>query len=209
MGEAFTTYFRQPGILAIFAFIMFYRFGEAMIFKIVPLFLQGAPNEGGMGLNIADVGKIWGLSSPLGLILGGLMGGWVIARLGLRRSFWPLVLCMHTPNLLYVWVASVRPQVGWLYPIAAVEAFGYGFGFAGYFVYLMYVAQRGQFRTSHYAIGTGLGALFITFAGILSGILQQAFGYRGFFLWACLFTIPGTLTLLWIPLDEKPKMQQP
>ena len=113
----------------------------------------------------------------------------------------PLVVCMHSPNLLYVWVAYTRPAQGWLYPVALIEAFGYGFGFAGYFVYLMYVAQRGNFRTSHYAIGTGLGALFITFAGILSGILQQAFGYKGFFIAACLFTLPGTLTLLFIPMD--------
>jgi PAT family beta-lactamase induction signal transducer AmpG len=66
----------------------------------------------------------------------------------------------------------------------------------------MYVAQRGNFRTSHYAIGTGLGALFITFAGILSGILQQALGYLGFFIAACAMTLPGTLTLLFIPMDE-------
>jgi PAT family beta-lactamase induction signal transducer AmpG len=205
MGEAFATYFRQPGFAAIFAFIMFYRFGEAMILKIVPLFFLGSVAEGGMGLGKEEVAKIYGLGLPLGLILGGLAGGAMIAKVGLRRAFWPLVVCMHLPNLLYVLVAYERPDNHlWLYPVAFIEAFGYGFGFAGYFVYLMYVAQRRpEFRTSHYAIGTGLGALFITFAGILSGILQQTFGYFGFFVAACLFTIPGTLTLLIIPMDEE------
>lgn len=204
MGEAFSTYFRQPGFAAILAFIIFYRFGEAMILKIVVLFLQGSVAEGGMGIKVEEVAKIYGVGVPLGLILGGLAGGGMIARVGLRRAFWPLVICMHTPNLLYVLVSYERPENHlWLYPVAFVEAFGYGFGFAGYFVYLMYVAQRGNFRTSHYAIGTGLGALFITFAGILSGIIQQAFGYFWFFVAACLFTIPGTLTLLFIPLDNE------
>ena len=205
MGEAFVTYFRQRGFGAILAFIMLYRFGEAMILKIVPLFFLDKPELGGMGLPVAEVGKIYGFGLPAGLIFGGLAGGAMIARIGLRRAFWPLVVCMHTPNLLYVLVAWVRPENHlWLYPVAFLEAFGYGFGFAGYFVYLMYVAQRRpEFRTSHYAIGTGLGALFITFAGILSGILQQAFGYLGFFIAACLFTIPGTLTLLFIPMDEE------
>jgi PAT family beta-lactamase induction signal transducer AmpG len=83
------------------------------------------------------------------------------------------------------------------------EAFGYGVGFAGYFVYLMHVAQRGKFVTSHYAIGTGLGALFITLATILAGIVQSVFGYKGVFLAACLLTIPGTLVLLFIPMEEE------
>jgi hypothetical protein len=64
-------------------------------------------------------------------------------------------------------------------------------------------AQRGKFVTSHYAIGTGLGALFITFATILAGIVQSVFGYKGVFIAACLLTIPGALTLLFIPMDEE------
>ncbi len=205
MGTAFSTYFKQTGFLAILAFIIFYRFGEAMILKVVPLFFLDKWEAGGMALGIGEVGKIYGFGLPIGLIFGGLAGGAIIAKAGLRKAFWPLVICMHVPNLLYVLVAWNRPENHlWLYPVAIIEAFGYGFGFAGYFVYLMYVAQRRpEFRTSHYAIGTGLGALFITFAGILSGILQQTFGYFGFFVAACLFTIPGTLTLLIIPMDEE------
>ena len=205
MGVAFSTYFKQAGFPAILAFIIFYRFGEAMILKVVPLFFLDKWEAGGMALGISELSKIYGIGLPAGLILGGLAGGAMIAKVGLRKAFWPLVICMHVPNLLYVLVAWNRPENHlWLYPVAVTEAFGYGFGFAGYFVYLMYVAQRRpEFRTSHYAIGTGLGALFITFAGILSGILQQAFGYVGFFIAACLFTIPGTLTLLFIPMDEE------
>lgn len=204
MGSAFSTYLRQPGFPAILAFIIFYRFGEAMIMKMVVLFLQGSVAEGGMGIKVDEVGKIYGFGVPAGLIAGGLAGGAIISRVGLRRAFWPLVVCMHVPNLLYVLVAYERPDNHlWLYPVAFIEALGYGFGFAGYFVYLMYVAQRGNYRTSHYAIGTGLGALFITFAGILAGIVQQALGYLGFFIVACIMTIPGTLTLLFIPMDNE------
>src|SRR2546429_4623774 len=110
---------------------------------------------------------------------------------------------MHLPNVLYIWTAYALPKAGWLYRVVFGEAFGYGVGFAGYFVYLMPVAQRGKFVTSHYAIGTGLGALFITFATILAGIVQSVFGYKGVFIAACLFTIPGMLTLLIIPMDSE------
>ena len=80
---------------------------------------------------------------------------------------------------------------------------GYGFGFAGYSVYLMYVAQHGQYRTSHFAIATGLGSLCIALAGILSSILQSMVSYVGFFVAVCVCTIPGMLTLLVVPLEEQ------
>jgi PAT family beta-lactamase induction signal transducer AmpG len=202
MADAFTSYFRQSGFGAILSFIIFYRFGEAMVFAMASLFILDPRNAGGMGVSLEQLGFIKGVGQVAGLMLGGLLGGWWIARVGLRKAFWPLVICMHVPNLLYVWAAYEQPQVGWLYPVVFFEAFGYGVGFAGYFVYLMHVAQRGKFVTSHYAIGTGLGALFITFATITAGIIQSVFGYVGVFLAACLFTIPGTLTLLFIPMDE-------
>ena len=91
-----------------------------------------------------------------------------------------------------------------MYPITFVDQFGYGFGFAAYFVYLMRVAQRTpEFRTTHYAIGTGLGALIVsTLAPALSAILQSAFGYKGFFIACCIATLPGMAALFLIPIDE-------
>ena len=83
-----------------------------------------------------------------------------------------------------------------------VEQFGYGFGFAGYIIFLQRVAQRGSYKTAHYALGVGIGALFIQVAGIVSGIVQSNFGYVPFFVAALLFGIPGLLTLLFIPLGD-------
>ena len=203
MGDAFVSYVRQPGFGAILSFIIFYRFGEAMVFAMAALFILDKPEAGGMGVSVEGLGFIKGVGQVAGLMLGGLLGGWWISRVGLRRAFWPMVICMHVPNVLYVWAAYELPTIGWLYPVVFIEAFGYGVGFAGYFVYLMHVAQRGRFVTSHYAIGTGLGALFITLATILAGIVQSVWGYTGVFAVACLLTIPGTLTLLFIPMDEE------
>jgi PAT family beta-lactamase induction signal transducer AmpG len=211
MANAFVSYIRQPGFIAILGFIVFYRFGEAMIFSMTKLFMLDPVDKGGLGVTVRDYSLINGFGQVGGLIVGGLLGGWFISRVGLRRAFWPLVFCMHTPNLLYVWLAYAQPANQLLlYPVVFVEAAGYGFGFAGYFVYLMHIAQRdkgpespaGKFTTSHYAIGTGLGALFITFATISGGIIQSVFGYLGVFIGACIFTIPGTLILLVIPMDK-------
>lgn len=210
MSLAFLSYVRQSGFPAILFFIVFYRFGEAMVTNLGPLFLQDKPEVGGLNLAVGKVGEINGIAGVLGIIAGGIAGGVFIAGRGLRKAFWPLVICMHTPNLLYVWAAWARPSELWLYLVAFVDQFGYGFGFAGYFVYLMWVAQRGNFRTSHYAIGTGLGALFISLAGIFAGIVQATaqglfppqYSYIICFIVVCICTIPGMIALLLIPLDE-------
>ncbi len=207
MADTFTTFVRQPRFGAVLAFILFYRFGEAMVTLVAPLFMRDARAVGGMGLTVAEVGVINGGAGIVGIILGGIAGGAIISRYGLRRSFWPLVVCMHSPNLLYVWAAFAHPPTWTLYGVAFIDQFGYGFGFAGYSVYLMYVAQHGHYRTSHFAIATGLGSLCIVLAGILSSILQSLVSYRGFFVAVCICTIPGMLTLLIIPHEETPDGQ--
>lgn len=204
MGEAFATFFTQRGIFAILSFMVFYRFGEAMVAKMAPLFLKDTIEKGGLAVPNDLLGQINGVGGVLGLVIGGILGGWVVSKFGLRKSFWPIVICMHAPNLLYVWASYAHPGTAAIYGVVFVDQFGYGFGFSGYIVYLMQVAQRGNFRTSHYAICTGLGAMFIALAGILSGIVQANFGYHAFFIFVIFATIPGMLTLLFIPLDERP-----
>ncbi|MBL8060453.1 MAG: hypothetical protein JNK63_07030 [Chthonomonas sp.] len=221
MAEAFGSYIKQDRFAAILGFVIFYRFGEVMVSRVAPLFYQDPTSKGGLALTVEQVGIVNGTMGVVGIILGGIAGGLVVSRLGLRKAFWPLALAMHVPNLLYVWAAKTLPTIpGGAGPqeimfspiswIAFVDQFGYGFGFAAYFVYLMWVAQRGKFHTSHYAIGTGLGAFFITSAGLVSAQLLGHFqranegsGYFPFFLTVIFFSLPGMLMLLLIPLDEK------
>lgn len=223
MGEAFGSFATQQGIWAILGFIMFYRLGEVMLARMVPLFILDSPEEGGLGLTLIQQGQITGMAGVIGIVLGGIAGGFFVAKVGLRRCFWPLAMCIHIPNFMYMWVARnlvghVPPEflagatfADWfqvnmnlliLYVVAFVDQFGYGFGFAGYMVFLMWVAQRGKFKTSHYAIGTGLGALCIMLAGILAGVIQKNVGYIHFFDWVVVMAIPGVLMLLFIPLEK-------
>jgi PAT family beta-lactamase induction signal transducer AmpG len=202
MGDAFGSFFRQPGIAAVLAFLMFYRFGEAMVMKMSPLFLKDTPAAGGLGLGTDVVGTIKGLVGVFGIVLGGIAGGLIVSRAGLKKSIWPLAICMHLPNLLYLWASHALPRVEVMYGVDFFEQFGYGFGFAGYTIVLQRIAQRGNYRTAHYALGVGVGALFIQVAGVLSGVLQANFGYQGFFLAAVFLAIPGLATLLFLPVEE-------
>ncbi len=201
--EALVSYFRKPRIAAILAFILLYRFGESMLTKMSAPFLLKSAEEGGMALTTADVGVFSGTFGVAALILGGVAGGWLIARVGLRRCLWPMVIAMHAPNVLYAWAAFVHPSKSALAAIIAVEQLGYGFGFAAYMVVLMVVSRGSRFATTHYAISTGFMALAALVAGFVSGDLAERLGFAWFFVVVCLAGIPGMLTLFFVPLEAE------
>ncbi len=90
-------------------------------------------------------------------------------------------------------------------PFVAFEQFSYGFGFTAYMVFLMYLANKSQYKTAHYAISTGLMAAGMMLPGFVAGVLQQALGYQMFFITTVLLGIPGIVTLFFIPLEEDEK----
>jgi PAT family beta-lactamase induction signal transducer AmpG len=99
-------------------------------------------------------------------------------------------------------MAWARPSITLVYPLVALEQFGYGMGFTVFTVYLMYSAD-GKFKTSHFAISTGIMALGMMLPGFLSGWLQQTVGYQAFFIIVCFLTIPGMLTIPFLPKKER------
>lgn len=211
MGEAFSSFFRQSGIVPILCFLTFYRFSEAMVAKISVLFLKDDLIKGGLALNNSQFGLVKGIVGVAGIICGGIVGGIVASKMGLKKGFWLIAFLMHLPILLYIYAAFAQPSsltiIGF---VDFTDQFGYGLGYAGYAVYLMRVAQRGNHRTAHFAIGTGLGATFIALSGIIGGVILAAAsgpngspnGYKTTFAAALLFAIPGLITLAFIPHDE-------
>ncbi len=195
------SYFRQEKIGAILAFILLFRLGEAMLGKLASPFLLDTRELGGLGLSTSDVGLAYGTLGVISLIVGGILGGVLISKYGLKTSIWPLALAVHLPNLFYVYMAYVQPPKEFVYLLVSLDQFGYGLGFTAFSVYLMYIS-RGEYKTSHFAISTGFMALGMMFPGLISGYLQQIVGYPVFFILVCLATIPGLITLFFIPLNE-------
>lgn len=213
VGAAFGAFFGQRDLWRILLFVLFYRFGEAMLSSIVPLFLQDkrdgpADPTQGLGFVESQVGIVNGTFGVVGIVLGGIVGGWAISKIGLRRSFWILAAAMNVPNLLYVWAAFAAPDVQAMSAVMFFDQFGYGFGFAGYLICLQAIAQRNPlFTTAHYAICTGLGALLIASAGTLSGALMASLDFQAIFVVVLFFTIPCLLTLKLIPAVETDGIQ--
>ena len=201
-GRIFVEWFSQPRALVIVAFILLYRLGEAMLLKLAAPFMLDGQAEGGLGFTTAQVGMAYGTVGLSCLILGGILGGWLIGRFGLRRMLWPLALCLNVPHAAYLYMAHTQPEPGLAYPLVAIEQLGYGLGTTAFMVVLMRVS-RGEHRTSHYAIATGLMALGMMLPGMVSGSIEEAVGYRTFFLLVLLLGIPGLLTLFFLPRLEE------
>ncbi len=201
-AEAIGSYFRQPGIGRILAFILLYRFGEAMLVKLASPFLLADPAAGGLGLQTDEVGVAYGTIGLLSLVGGGILGGMAIARFGFRTCIWPMAFAMNVPDVFYVLMAYYHPPKALAYLLIAIEQFGYGFGFTAFTVYLMFICV-GQYKTSHFAISTGIMALGMMLPGFISGWVQQALGYPRFFIFVCLCTIPGFLVIPFILKDPR------
>ncbi len=192
-SAVFGAFFRRPGILAVLAFLLLYRFPEAQLLKMAVPFLLDPPQAGGLGLSNQAVGIAYGTVGLTALTLGGLLGGWVISRVGLDRALWPFVAVMHLPNVVFVAMAWwAPPNLWWVSAALAVEQFGYGLGFTAYMVFMLAVAD-GPHKTAHYALCTGFMALGMMLPGMWSGWLQDQWGYQGFFVWVLVAAVPSVL----------------
>lgn len=203
--EVIQSYFGQKGIGAVIAFIGLYRLAEAMLVKLTVPFLLDPTEVGGLGLSTADVGLAYGTFGAIALTFGGILGGFLVSHYGVNKSLWPMALVLNLPNVVYVYMAYTHPSTPVIYLLIAVEQFGYGLGTAAYNVYLMYFVEE-KYKTSHFAISTGIMALGIMLPGAISGYIQQAVGYQIFFVLAFVLAIPGLLTLLFIPMNSQEKV---
>ena len=196
-----TLFFRQKDILIIISFFLFYRFAEAQLVKMVAPFLLDSPAKEGLGLSTAEVGVIYGTVGVVALMLGGLLGGYAVYHKGLKFWLWPMVLIMHVPDLIFVYLSHALPSSLWVVGSAvAIEQFGYGFGFTAYTMYMIMVSQ-GEYKTVFYAIGTGIMALGMMLPAMASGWIQEILGYKNFYFWILITTIPGFIVAALVTID--------
>ncbi|RUT68541.1 MFS transporter [Flavobacterium cupreum] len=209
-GSVFASFFKKKQIGLVLAFILVFRLGESQLLKMLSPFLLDKKEFGGMALDTESVGIIYGTLGITALTIGGIFGGIAISKHGLTKWMLPMFLAMHLPILGFIALAHFQPEALFhlhinlyffeinsplnLYTCITVilEQFGYGFGFTGFMMYLIYVAE-GESKTSHYALATGFMALGMMLPGMISGYIQQYLGYQNFFIWVFIATIPGLI----------------
>ena len=206
MKEFFSTFvlfFRRREIGVIILFLLVYRLGESQLVKLASPFLLDAREVNGLGLTTGDLGLIYGTIGMVALTLGGILGGVVAARKGLKYWLWWMVAAMNLPNLVYVFLSFAMPSSLWIIGASvAVEQFGYGFGFTAYMLYMIYISE-GKHKTAHFAIATGFMALGMMLPGMFSGWLQEIIGYQNFFIWVMICTIPAFLIIPFLGIDPQ------
>jgi PAT family beta-lactamase induction signal transducer AmpG len=199
----FGSFFRKPKVPVLLAFLLLYRLGEAQLVKLAAPFMLDTPEQGGLGLTTTEVGWLYGTIGIVALTAGGVLGGWVASRHGLKAWLWPMILAIQLPDAVYIYMAYALPENLWVVQACvAIEQFGYGFGFTAFVLYMIYIA-RGPHQTAHYAICTGFMALGMMLPGMWSGWLQERVGYPMFFVWVQVATIPSFLVAARIPLDAE------
>ncbi|MCX7876084.1 MAG: MFS transporter [Melioribacteraceae bacterium] len=200
--KTFVAFFKKKNIGIILGFILLYRLAESQLVKIASPFLLDSKNVGGIGLSTSEVGLVYGTIGIICLTLGGIIGGIVISKKGLKFWLWPMILSINVPDIVYVILAYVQTSNLWFVgTMVAFEQLGYGFGFTAYMLYLIYISD-GEYKTSHFAIATGFMALGMMIPGMWSGWLQELIGYKLFFIWICIATIPGFIIAKFVKIDE-------
>ena len=196
-ADAFVGFFKKKGIIVALAFMLLYRFSEALMLKLVDPFFLDPVEKGGLGISTAKVGFINGTVGVIAMLSGGIAGGIAASKWGLKKVLWPMALSLTLPCFVYVYMSVAQPSNLWLInACVAFEQLGYGFGFQAYMLYLIYFSA-GEFKTSHYAICTGFMALGMMIPGIFAGYIWKWLGgYIGFFwfvMLCCLVTVVVTM----------------
>jgi MFS transporter, PAT family, beta-lactamase induction signal transducer AmpG len=202
-GDVIKTFFRKRHVAWGIAFIVLYRFAEGQAIKIVPLFFKAAREAGGLGLTTSEIGIVYGTFGAAAFVLGSILAGYFTAGRGLRKSL--LVLCafFNIPFAVYAFLAITQPTSLWVIGTAVVfEYFGYGFGFVGLMLFMMQQIAPGKYKMAHYAFATGLMSLGMMIPSMLSGLISDWLGYRTFFIWVVIATIPSFLVTWLVPFRD-------
>ena len=179
---SFVTKMPPKDVTIAILFMLLYRMPEGLLAKVSSLFLIDSGSVGGLGLSPQEYGLVQGTVGVVGLTIGGILGGIAAGKHGLRRWLWPMVCAITLPDIVYVYLSYAMPLDLFIINVCVfVEQFGYGFGFTAYMLYLIYYS-RGNYKTSHYALCTAFMALSMMIPGLFAGALQEALGYRHFFI---------------------------
>lgn len=208
-ARSFLVFMDRKKIGVALAFVILIRTGEFLLHAMVPTFIVDI----GLKTHYGWISAVVGLPAS---IIGALVGGWLISKYGFKKMVWPLLLIQNITNLLYMFVAYDLESflkintgqkntifIGWdntimVASVNGFEQFSAGLGTAILTVYLLKLCMP-KYKTTHFAIGTGVMSITGAIAGIAGGFLTGAFGYGTFFGMSFVLAIPGMLLIPYIP----------
>ncbi len=207
--DVLKTFFQKKHVYWYIAFIVLYRFAEGFAIKIAPLFSIAEVSEGGLGLSTKEYSLIYGTLGAAAFVIGSILGGYFIASKGLKKSRMFLVACFNVPFAVYAYFAFMQPESFYIIGTGVVlEYFGYGFGFVGLMLFMMQQVAPGKYKMAHYAFATGIMNLGFMIPSMISGYLSDLLGYKIFFIWVLVATIPAFLATYFVPYGHPDNKEQ-
>ncbi|TJZ62338.1 AmpG family muropeptide MFS transporter [Sphingobacterium olei] len=204
LKDVVITFFQKKNVWYSLCFIVFYRFAEGQAIKIIPLFFKASRAEGGLGLSTSDIGLMYGVFGAAAFVLGSIIAGYYISNRGLSRRTL-LILCsfFNLPFAAYAFLSITMPtDLLTIGTAVVIEYFGYGFGFVGLILFMMQNIAPGPYKMAHYAFGSGLMNLGFMIPSMVSGLLSDYLGYKEFFIWVLIATIPAFIVTWLVPLRK-------
>ncbi len=202
-GNVVKDFFRKKYIWWGIIFLVLYQFASGQGIKIFPLFLRAPRKRGGLGLPLEEIGVIYGFFPPMAFILGSILAGYYTARRGLKKSLLILCVFFNVPFAAYAFLAITQPVNVLVIGIACVvEYFGYGVGFVGMILFIMQQIAPGKYKTAHYAFGGAVLVFGTNLFSMFSGYVSDFLGYKEFFIWVLIATLPSFLISWFVPFKE-------
>ena len=190
VGGPLKEFFARPGVVGLLALIILYKFGDAVAASLQTAFLIG-----GMGFSVSEVGYVKGLGLGATLI-GALVGGVAMAKLGMVRSLLLFGLLQAVSNLGFMWLAWMGKSYVALTTSILVENLTGGMGTAAFVALIMSLCDH-RYTATQFALLSSLEALGRVFSGRPSAELVEMVGWAQFFFWSFLVALPG-IWLVWV-----------
>lgn len=190
--EPFQEFVARNGLksaLTVLLFIFLYKLGDSMATALAtPFYLE-------MGFSKTEIGLVAKNAGLWPSVIGGMLGGIWMMRLGINRALWIFGAVQMMAILGFAWLATVGHSLPWLALVIGLEALGVGLGTAAF---VAYIAQTTNplYTATQFALFTSLAAVPRTFANAATGYLVEYFGWVHFFILCFCLAIPGMLLLL-------------
>lgn len=174
--------------LLILAFIFFYKLGDSMATALAtPFYMEMGFSKTEIGIIAKNVG-LWAS------VIGGLLGGLWMIKLGINRALWLFGVVQLVSILGFVWLTGAGPDPVALGLVIGFEALGVGLGTAAFTAFIARTTDP-RYTATQFALFTSLAAVPRTFFNASTGYLVAEFGWSGFF-WVCTaLAVPGMLLL--------------
>ena len=190
--DPFNEFFSRQGIKQaglILLFMLLYKLGDSMATALAtPFYLD-------LGFSKTQIGLVAKNAALWPMIVGGILGGILMIRIGINRALWTFGLVQIVSILGFAVLARVGEGV-WLLALAiSFEYLGVGLGTAA-FVAFIARSTHPAFAATQFALFTALTAVPRTVASSATGIIVEGMGWENFFYLCTALAIPGMLLLL-------------